>query len=213
MSASMSANEANPGLIRGPKRDRQRRTRVTVTLLLVPLGIWFALMQAYIAFAPVDDFLQDRDADSVVALPNGTTLLEPRGTPGREMVEWLDAHLDGSQQFEVGGNQFEGDTAILTTQSIARIARLAMILKAARDVRVAVIGYSATEQDAALTDTLSLARANSVRDELIQSGLPAARVSVEGHSTSDLIASNDTSAGRQRNARVAVFLSRDRSAA
>jgi outer membrane protein OmpA-like peptidoglycan-associated protein len=213
MSASMSANEANPGLIRGPKRDRQRRTRVTVTLLLVPLGIWFALMQAYIAFAPVDDLLQDRDADSVVALPNGTTMLEPRGTPGRKMVEWLDTHLDGSQEFEVGGNQFEGDTAILTAQSIARIGKLAMILKAARDVRVAIIGYSGSAQDSALAEALSMARANNVRDELIQSGLPTERVSVRGRAASEFIAANDTSAGRQLNARVAVFLSRDPSAA
>ena len=190
-----------------PAISRAQRRKICGTLILVPIGVWFALREIYLAYAPVAERPNYRDTDSVVALPNGGTLLEPRGTAGRNIVDWLDTHQNGNQAFEVGGNQFLGDTAELTPESVGRISQLAAMLKADRNVRTAIVGYSAIEADGRLSQTLSVTRARRVRDELIRFGVPTDRITAEGRGSSDPIAPNDTATGRKRNERVAVFLS------
>lgn len=187
-------------------QSHTRRAVLYGTLLLVPFGVWFALMEAYVAYAPVVVPLEDPVADNVVALPNGTTLLEPRGSAGREIVDWLETHPDGGKSFEVGGDQFLGDSAELTPQSVGRVSRLATLLKAHPEVRVAIIGYSAAERDDQLSRDLSVVRAENVRDQLIQFGVPASRIIAEGRGASNPIAPNSTATSRQKNERVTVFL-------
>jgi outer membrane protein OmpA-like peptidoglycan-associated protein len=205
----MHAKEVIPGMIRARKRRPRLRIVVYAILILVPIFVWLALMEAYVAYVPGDEPLQDRGADSIVALPNGSTLLEPRGTVGRNIADWLDAHPQGVQSFEVGGNQFVGDTAELTPESVERIGKLAAMLKADRNVSVAIIGHSATEADDGLSQDLALGRARRVRDELIQSGVPLGRISAESRGASDPIAPNNTGAGRQQNERVGIVLVRN----
>ena len=57
--------------------------------------------------------------------------------------------------------------------------------------------------------TLSLARANSVRDYLVTQGVEAERISVVGLGPDQPVASNDTSQGRARNRRVEIILTGD----
>src|SRR3954470_23922462 len=63
--ASMHAMRIIRGVIRFPRRRSDRRAVMYAILILLPIGVWFALMQAYIALAPVDLRLQERDTDSV----------------------------------------------------------------------------------------------------------------------------------------------------
>jgi outer membrane protein OmpA-like peptidoglycan-associated protein len=193
------------GVIRFPRRRSDRRAVMYAILILLPIGVWFALMQAYIALAPVDLRLQERDTDSVVALPHGTTLLEPRGTPGRNIADWLSTHPQGVRSFEVGGNQFVGESADLTDESVARISRLAAMLKAARDINVTVVGHSAAEQGHDLGLQLAARRALRVRLELMQFGIAGNRIAVESRGASDPIAPNDSTPSRTNN-RVALVL-------
>jgi outer membrane protein OmpA-like peptidoglycan-associated protein len=178
----------------------------TAILILLPLGVWFGLMQAYVALAPVDAPLQDRDADSVVALPHGATLLERRGTAGRNIADWLATHAQGVRSFEIGGNQFLGDTAEPTADSMARISRLAAMLKAARDVSVTVVGHASAEQTDDLGLELAARRAQRIRLELMRFGIAGNRIAVESRGASDLIAPNDSTPGRRTNDHVALIL-------
>ncbi len=54
---------------------------------------------------------------------------------------------------------------------------------------------------------LSQARADSVRDFLIQQGVPDANITATGLGKADPVASNDTAAGRQQNRRVELVVS------
>jgi outer membrane protein OmpA-like peptidoglycan-associated protein len=161
-------------MIRNPKQGGPRRAIVYATLLLVPIGVWFALMEVYVDHQPVAEQLQDRDSDGIVALPGGETLLEPGGSAGRDIFNWLGSHPQGSRLFQVGGNQFVGDTAALTAESVARLTRLAAMLNAHPDVKAAIVG--------------PLARAERVRDTLLQFGVPANRVSAQARGASDPVA-------------------------
>lgn len=172
--------------IRDPRQGGPRRAVVYATLLLVPLGVWFGLMEVYVDHRPVAETLQDRDSDGIVALPGGKTLLEPDGSAGRDIFNWLSNHPQGSRMFEVGGNQFVGDTAVLTPESVGRLSRLALMLNAHQDIKATIVGRSAT-------------RAGRVRDTLIQFGVPANRVSAQ-------------SSADPPDAHVAVLLSHDPSA-
>jgi hypothetical protein len=189
-------------MIRIRRRRGDRRAITMAILILLPLGVWFGLMQAYVALAPVDLPLQDPDADSVVALPHGTTLLEPPGTPGRNIADWISTHPQGVRSFEVGGNQFLGESADLSDESVARISRLAAMLKAAHDVSVTIVGYFAAEAERGL----AARRAQRVRLELIRFGIAGNRISVESRADSDPLAPNDSTPGPHRNGRVALVL-------
>lgn len=202
----MRAKKADSGILRGPITRRDRRA-VYGTLILLPIAVWLGLMEAYVAYGPVVEPLQEDDADSIVVLPNHETMLEPDGTAGRHIFEWLDTHKSGTQLFEVGGNQFDGDTAELTPQSVDRLSRLAVMLKAHPKVATAIVGYSAIEPNDALSQELSTKRAGRVREELIRFGVPSFRITAQGRGASNPIAENDTPAGRQKNERVAVVLS------
>jgi outer membrane protein OmpA-like peptidoglycan-associated protein len=56
---------------------------------------------------------------------------------------------------------------------------------------------------------LSERRGASVRDDLIEQGMPAASVTSNGFGKSQPVVSNDTAAGRQQNRRVELVISGD----
>ena len=57
-------------------------------------------------------------------------------------------------------------------------------------------------------DTLSLARAHSVRDWLVDNGIAIGRVTTDGRADREPIASNETDAGRAANRRVTITIRR-----
>ena len=58
-------------------------------------------------------------------------------------------------------------------------------------------------------DELSLARAEGVRDVLVQTLTDPARISVEGKGEADPIADNATDEGRTQNRRVEILLAKE----
>ena len=75
-----------------------------------------------------------------------------------------------------------------------------------RTMRIRIVGHTDSQGSVASNDTLSLARANSVRRHLEGRGVAAERLEVLGRGERDPLVSNDKAYGRALNRRVEIYL-------
>jgi OOP family OmpA-OmpF porin len=80
--------------------------------------------------------------------------------------------------------------------------RIAALLAQQPDVRVEVAGHTDVTGVRELNLALSLARANVVRNQLVNLGIDVGRLETAGYGPDRPIADNDTAEGRARNRRV-----------
>ena len=71
---------------------------------------------------------------------------------------------------------------------------------------VNIVGHTDSTGTESINDPLSLERARSVRDYLVDRGVPASHIQVAGRGEREPVADNGTEAGRARNRRVEIFL-------
>jgi outer membrane protein OmpA-like peptidoglycan-associated protein len=90
-----------------------------------------------------------------------------------------------------------------------KLAKVAGILLSYPSLHIEVGGYTDNVGGDEMNQKLSENRAGSVRDYLVQEGVAANSVSAKGFGNSLPVASNDNSAGRQRNRRVELLVSGD----
>jgi outer membrane protein OmpA-like peptidoglycan-associated protein len=88
-----------------------------------------------------------------------------------------------------------------------KLARVSGILLAHPDLKVQVEGYTDNVGGDAYNQKLSEQRANRVQNFLASQGVPIQNVSAIGYGTSNPVADNSTSAGRQQNRRVEMVVS------
>ena len=88
-----------------------------------------------------------------------------------------------------------------------KLAKVAGILVSYPGLNIEVGGYTDNVGGDAMNQTLSDNRANSVRDYLVQQGVGTNSVSARGFGETLPVATNDNSAGRQRNRRVELLVS------
>lgn len=74
------------------------------------------------------------------------------------------------------------------------------------DAIYVVEGHTDSRGSSALNQELSLARANSVRDYLVERGITADRIKAEGHGSDRPVADNSTAEGRANNRRVEIVV-------
>lgn len=74
------------------------------------------------------------------------------------------------------------------------------------NARLDIIGHTDNTGSDAVNNPLSLARARSVRDYLVERGVAASRIEVSGRGDREPVADNSTEAGRARNRRVEIYL-------
>jgi len=148
------------------------------------------------------------DPSAIVALADGSTMVAPRGTVGRALVDWLARREPGQKTFELGGQEFVGRTAELTTESRGRVPRLVAMLHANPDVKVVIVGHSDPSGDEAADRAISQVRADVLLDMLRDGRIASHRLRTEARGASDPIAPNDSPGNRQRNQRVSLVLSR-----
>jgi outer membrane protein OmpA-like peptidoglycan-associated protein len=74
-------------------------------------------------------------------------------------------------------------------------------------MRVQIVGHTDATGGDAINDPLSLDRARSVRNYLVDRGVSAQRIAVDGRGAREPVASNSTEQGRAQNRRVEIFLS------
>ncbi len=75
-----------------------------------------------------------------------------------------------------------------------------------RSMRIRIVGHTDSQGSVASNDTLSLARANSVRRHLEGKGVAADRLEVLGRGERDPLVGNDKAYGRALNRRVEIYL-------
>jgi len=102
---------------------------------------------------------------------------------------------------------FETNRYTLRPAARESLAKVAGILLAYPDLRLEVDGHTDSVGSDAYNQELSEKRAASVRDYLVQQGIPIASVTVQGLGKTQPVASNATAAGRQQNRRVELVVS------
>lgn len=84
--------------------------------------------------------------------------------------------------------------------------RLASTLNQHPVTTVTIIGHTDSTGSDAVNEPLSVNRAAATRDYLVQRGVSAQRVAVDGRGSRQPIADNSTAAGRAMNRRVEIFI-------
>lgn len=103
---------------------------------------------------------------------------------------------------------FETGSATLQPSSTAQLRNIADILNCYPNVNVKVGGYTDNVGEPASNLRLSQARADNTRQAVLANGIDRARVEAEGYGEQHPVASNDTDAGRQRNRRIDLRVTR-----
>jgi outer membrane protein OmpA-like peptidoglycan-associated protein len=108
---------------------------------------------------------------------------------------------------------FETGKSDLKAGAGQRLQPLAKYLQANPNVKVQVDGHTDSQGSDASNQTLSVARAQSVRATLAGMGVNAARITTIGHGEAEPVADNKIAAGRLQNRRVEVTLVGEKAAA
>lgn len=102
---------------------------------------------------------------------------------------------------------FDSGRAQLKDGSTRAMVNALEMIKAHPDKRILVAGYTDNVGDSDSNLKLSAARAEAVRDWLIEaSGIPATQFAIQGYGDTRALADNGTEAGRARNRRVEITL-------
>jgi len=88
-----------------------------------------------------------------------------------------------------------------------KLAKVSGIILGHPGLRMEVEGHTDSVGGDEYNQRLSEQRASSVRDYLIQQGIPMNSLSAKGFGKTQPVASNETAAGRQRNRRVELVVS------
>jgi OOP family OmpA-OmpF porin len=100
------------------------------------------------------------------------------------------------------GVNFELGKSVLLPVSRDILSEVARSLVANPDVRVEVAGHTDSTGSRAVNERLSLARAEAVKEFLVENGVAADRMTVQGYASTQPVASNRTASGRAQNRRV-----------
>jgi outer membrane protein OmpA-like peptidoglycan-associated protein len=108
---------------------------------------------------------------------------------------------------EIGGVQFATGTATLGDSARENLAKFSGIVASYPALRFNVEGHTDSTGSVATNNELSMQRAITVRDYLIQRGVAASSIDVAGLGSSRPVADETTADARARNRRVEIVLS------
>jgi len=118
---------------------------------------------------------------------------------------------DGGLNLTLGDLEFDAGKASLQSTATTAIDRLAQLMSVYPERSVRIEGHTDSLGDDAANQQLSERRAKAVRDALLARGIDAARVDAVGYGETRPIADNATPSGRQKNRRIDIVLSDERS--
>jgi outer membrane protein OmpA-like peptidoglycan-associated protein len=100
----------------------------------------------------------------------------------------------------------------LKSEAQNSLNQIADIIKKYPEDRLKVIGHTDSDGSESLNNTLSLKRAESVRQQLVKAGVPQEHINIIGLGESQPIAANTDANGKQLNRRVEIEISVDEKA-
>ena len=100
--------------------------------------------------------------------------------------------------FKTGSAKFTDETAI-------RLEQVSKIVNQYKTLSFEVEGHTDSTGSDAINNKLSQARADAVRDYLVENGFPADMITAKGFGSANPIGDNGTRQGRQQNRRVEIF--------
>jgi outer membrane protein OmpA-like peptidoglycan-associated protein len=124
---------------------------------------------------------------------------------GLVSVERLATELERVGKVELQGIYFDTGKAILRSESREALAQVATLLDGQPALRLAVVGHTDSRGDPKANQVLSQARADAVRQTLIDGyGIEASRLMARGMGSAQPVSDNATAEGRARNRRVGL---------
>jgi len=118
----------------------------------------------------------------------------------------VDIQFMPSKSFVLEDCNFETGKADLEEDSYKVIDELVAYLKRKEDVRIELGGHTDNVGTAKSNQVLSEARANTVRDYLIEKGIDPSRVTAKGYGLTMPVETNKTEEGRALNRRTEVTI-------
>ena len=103
---------------------------------------------------------------------------------------------------------FETDSARIADQARPNVDDLIQIMQAYPNLSIRIEGNTDSTGDDAINDPLSGERAEAVKQALLAGGIAASRVTTRELGDTKPVASNQTSAGRQKNRRIDVVITK-----
>lgn len=110
------------------------------------------------------------------------------------------------KEFTLDNLYFDVNSATVKPESFPELNELLEFLKLVPAVRIEIAGHTDSQGDDAANLKLSQARADAVRNYVIQKGITPNRVSATGYGETKPIADNDTPEGRKKNRRTTVTI-------
>ena len=105
---------------------------------------------------------------------------------------------------KAGVIEFENGKTVLKSASFAALDDIVTAFKDTPEAKIVIEGHTDNTGREASNQKISLERAKSVKEYLVNQGLDANQISVEGKGSSEPIANNATEAGRTANRRVDI---------
>jgi len=101
---------------------------------------------------------------------------------------------------------FDTDSFAIKPQLRGVLDPFASSLQGDPNTRIAVVGHTDSTGSDQHNNTLSVERAQSVRDYLAARGVSPTRIATDGHGEREPVADNNSEAGRAQNRRVEIYL-------
>lgn len=140
-------------------------------------------------------------------MPNGVSLRIPANGIENKFVGFIEdanRQVDKDTWFSFDRLEFETGSAALRPASREQLRNIAEILKAYPNVAVKLGGYTDNTGSAPQNQKLSEDRATTTMRELAALGIDGSRMAAEGYGGEFPVADNATEAGRQRNRRIDI---------
>lgn len=144
-----------------------------------------------------------------VTLPNGTVLNLPELGVENKLLAFINDSskaVDTTSWFSFDRLLFDTGGATLQASSQEQLNNIAQMMKAYPNVKVKLGGYTDNVGAPELNLNLSQNRADAVRAQLMNLGVPAERLEAKGYGPEHPVASNDTAEGRRQNRRIDILV-------
>jgi outer membrane protein OmpA-like peptidoglycan-associated protein len=178
--------------------------------MILPYGENYGFFAEKEGYLPVSLNIDLRNPDQILKSTDGTERLTGADFETKETIIKL-PKLEKGQEIVLNNLFFETGSAEIAQESESELLRIAAVLKKSPKLKVLLEGHTDSIGKKDSNYSLSLARANAVRDYLIQTGeIPKDQIETVGLGADKPVADNTSESGRSKNRRV-VFRIKDES--